>query len=200
MPAGKTTPKPDPRLPSRASIAETKKREAARKAANADFPEVELLSDAFDKQIDHRVDVGNDDDADPLSAPDPANAAVDKVRRPGMAYKLLSPRCIDVLGMRGYTACRDEQGNEVKVGSMILGEIPQRVASARQATALKQSNDEVGMIADDYAASVDRLKSAAAGLGMRVLHPGEEMSAEASTDFETLGERRGAGVEIRRGA
>ncbi len=196
----KRTNMPDPRLPAKASIEETRKREAARQAANRGYPEVELLSELFDQEIDHRIDVANDDSLDPYSAPDPANAAIDRVRKPGMSYKLLSPRCCDVLGMRGYELSRDADGKEIRVGNMMLGEIPERVADKRHAAALRQSEEEVGLISDDYRASVERLKSAATGMGLRVLDRGEEVNAEMSTHQETLGDRRGAGVQIRRGS
>jgi hypothetical protein len=188
-------------LPSRASIEETRKREAARRAANAGYPDVEMLSDRFDKEIDERVDIGNDDDLDPITAPDPANDAIDRAgRKPGTAYKLLSKRVCDVLGMRGYQLATDAKGREITVGTMMLGEIPQRIADKRLKEAVRKSDEEVGLIADDYGATVDRLKHQAAGLGLRVLDKGEEIDANTSTDFGTLGDRRGSGVEIRRGA
>lgn len=66
-----------------------------------------------------------------------ADTLTDTVRkwgRPGMAAKFLSERCIQILGMRGYNLVKDpETGEPIREpGGMLLAEIPEAMAKARQ--------------------------------------------------------------------
>jgi len=142
------------------------------KRAREGYPRVSLGADPLDKAIASRLDA-SDELIDPWSAIDPMEATVAPYKEPGKAYKFLSPRVCDVLGTRGYEMVLDANGNQVKMGNMMLGSIPQRIADARQAKAQKESNERVKDMQDEYTQNVDRLKRDAQGMGLRVLEPGE---------------------------
>jgi hypothetical protein len=78
------------------------------------------------------VEICRDDDDEILG-----NPLEDAVRRygnleTGMTPKFMSERCMSVFGRRGYQIVMDEHGDPVKVGTLIMGEIPTRIAERRR--------------------------------------------------------------------
>lgn len=134
----------------------------------------------------------------------PLDDAVKRYGRPGMAVKFLSDRCNGALGMRGYVIVKDERGDPVKVGTLYMGEIPQRVADARQRHWAEESEAVLREMEESYLDKQEKLLSEAAGLGVRLdgaraLRPDEIVRANATESEEFLGQQRPGGVRIQRG-
>jgi hypothetical protein len=154
-------------------------------------------ADDLDKTIDQR---GSDDEEDYLLARDPMMDAVNRVREPGTAYKFLNDRVCAEIGTEGYETVLDERGEKVRVGEMFLGKIPQRIADRRLKHAADMSEQQVRESEDTFVQGVDKLKREAAGMGLRVLDPGELMRASATENEGYLGQERGAGLRVTRGS
>ena len=133
-----------------------------------------------------------------------SNALSDCVARygePGKAYKFLSQRCMDVLGMRGYTLVKDERGDPVKAGTLFLGWIPQHVADARRQKFAAESEAEVAAQPEQYMEQADRFVRAAGKVaaGSRPLNPNEVVRANAAESEGMFGNDYSMGVRIERG-
>lgn len=132
-----------------------------------------------------------------------SNALRDCVMRygnePGKAYKFMSARCIDVLGMRGYTLVT-HNGEPVKAGTLMLAWIPEHVAAARRAHYAAESEREVAAQQDQYMESADRLVRSAGkiGAGSRPLRIDETIRASASEVEDMVGLDYSMGVRIER--
>jgi len=129
---------------------------------------------------------------------DPLREAVQKYGSPGFAPKFMAANCIATLSMRGYRIVRDENGDPVKVGTLIMTEIPQRIADARRRAAAEESIQAVRDSEAAYQESVERAVSAAGplGRGSGPLAAGEVITANASEVEESLGQARAAGISF----
>jgi hypothetical protein len=85
------------------------------------------------------MDRGDDDEM----LADPLREAVKKYGSPGMAPKFMSAACIAQLSMRGYRIVVDERGDPVKVGTLIMTEIPQHIADRRRRKYADESISDV---------------------------------------------------------
>jgi hypothetical protein len=110
---------------------------------------------------------------DLLLAPNPMEETVMRHREPGFAYGFLSDHASRVLGTRGYEVVKDGNGEPVRLGTLVLGKIPEKVQQARQRKAEAESVERVQSIADEYGEKVRSMKNAARDMGLRVLEPGE---------------------------
>jgi hypothetical protein len=133
----------------------------------------------------------------------PMEEAVARYGTPGMAPKFLSERCISVLGLRGYKVVMDERGDPVKVGTLIMGEIPVRMAEARRRHYAKESEDDVRGMGEAYEDVADRAIGGRNGLS--VLGQGERIRSNAAGDLEDermtasyLGRERATGFTAER--
>lgn len=169
---------------------------------------VEAVAEAFRQRIlkipQRTVEV-EADRSDAMIFSKPLEEAVARYGTPGMAPKFLSERCIGVLGMRGYVVVRDEKGDPVKVGTLIMGEIPIRMADARRRFFAEQSNEQVRESAEAFDDNAARAIQDGKGAGISVLRDGEEVTASAAGDLENdeltasyLGRSRRTGVSIER--
>jgi hypothetical protein len=123
------------------------------------------------------------DREDPLIFSRPLEEAVERYGSPGMAPKFLSERCIAVLGLRGYRIVTDERGDPVKVGTLLMGEIPIAMAERRRRHWAEQSNELMESMEDDYRQSVEsEVKNAGRGFAS-ILTPGETVRSQAAGDF-----------------
>jgi hypothetical protein len=135
----------------------------------------------------------------------PMEEAVQMYGTPGMRAKFLSERCIGVLGMRGYKIVMDRQGDPVKVGTLIMGEIPERMAEARQRHFADMSDRDVADAAKQFEDHASRaIRDSGAG-GFSVLGQGERIRANAAGDLENpeltesyLGRERNTGFTVER--
>jgi hypothetical protein len=134
-----------------------------------------------------------------------SNALRDCVVRygqPGQAYKFLSQRCMDVLGMRGYTLVKASNGDPVKAGTLFMASIPQHVADARRIQFARESEEEVRAQEAQYMDAADRFVRGAGrvGAGSRPLSAGETVRAAASEREDMVGGEYAMGVQFDRQA
>lgn len=140
-----------------------------------------------DKQVQEREDQRNrmiedGDVEDLLLAANPMEECVARHARPGMAYGFLSDAATRVLGTRNYQVVKDERGDPVKLGTLTLGEIPERLQQARRKKQEQESQGRVADLANEYTESVNKLKRDAKDMGLRVLEPGEIAGEYTNTE------------------
>lgn len=116
--------------------------------------------------------------------------------RRGMSYKFLSQRCCDVLGTRGYQIVKDERGDPVKVGTLMLGEISRVIAERRRDYYARQSAEAIATEVEKYQDEAARLAHNSGHRGVGPLGPGELITANASETEGLLGATRPAGFSI----
>lgn len=145
------------------------------------------------------------DRSDAMIFAKPMEEAVMKYGNPGMSPKFLSERCIGVLGLRGYVIVKDEKGDPVKVGTLLMGEIPQRMADARKRHYAEESNALVADAQEAFEESAERAVRDSGKTGVSVLHAGDRVTANAAGDLESeeltstyLGRSRETGFSIER--
>ncbi len=122
--------------------------------------------------------------------------AVERYGRPNMAYKFMSVRCMDVLGRRGYEIVKDEKGEPVKVGTLILGEIPRAIADRRREHYRKLAQEQIESEVEKYDDEARRIahNSGYAQRGVGPLETGTEFTAGATErDESLLGQTRTVG-------
>lgn len=163
---------------------------------------VESVATAFRKRIhaipSRTVHYEYDRDVDvEISGSAVMSDTISQYSRPGMAYKFLSPRCIDVLGMRGYEIVKVD-GDPVKCGTLILGEIPEWKANERKRRWARESQEKVAEITDSMVGAADRIASeaGAVGKGSGALQPGEVFGPNAGGVESKLDQRRPVGFSV----
>jgi hypothetical protein len=124
------------------------------------------------------------DRSDAMIFAKPMEEAVMRYGSPGMAPKFLSERCISVLGFRGYKIVMDERGDPVKVGTLIMGEIPIRMAEARQRHFADISDKEVREAAEQFEDHAARAIRDGGASAFSVLGQGERVRSNAAGDLE----------------
>lgn len=171
-------------------------------AAIARF-DVQSVADAFRKRIleipVREVEIEAERE-DYQALADPLRSAVEKYGKPGFAPKFMSDRSIAVLGMRGYEMVKDEHGDPVKVGTLLMTLIPQRIADARKRRALEESEEAVRDQEEHYQATAESFLRAAgaAGRDAKPLGRDELITANATETEEYLGQARPAGFSVER--
>jgi hypothetical protein len=138
------------------------------------------------------------DRSDAMIFAKPMEEAVMKYGTPGMAPKFLSERCIGVLGMRGYVIVKDEKGDPVKVGTLIMGQIPLRMAEARQRHYADESNQLVRELAEAFEDTAARAIRDSGKGGISVLAQGDRVSSNATAEESYLGQDRETGFRAER--
>jgi hypothetical protein len=177
------------------------------RAAIAKFG-VASVADAFRKRImaipQRTVEV-EADRSDAMIFAQPMEEAVQRYGQPGMAAKFLSERCIGVLGLRGYELVKDERGDVVKVGTLMMGQIPERMAAARREHWARESDNAVQEAAEQFEDSAARAIRDGGRGGISVLRDGEGVNANAAGDFDDpeltasyLGRSRETGFRVER--
>lgn len=162
----------------------------------------EATAKAFRDRImripERTVEVEVDNGAlDPLLS-NPMREAVQRYGRPGMAVKFLSDRCMDVLGRRGYEIVKDEKGAPVKIGTLIMGEIPEEWAERRRQHFAEESESAVRAQEDAYFETAEREIRDSRKSGIAPLKPGESITADPALNDLYTGESRTVGVAIER--
>lgn len=162
---------------------------------------VEKVAEAFRERIlaipCREVEYEVDRDADvEIAGSRVLSDAVERYGRPGKAYKFLSPRCMDILGLRGYEIVKDEKGDPVKVGTLHLGEISELVAQKRRAHYAQLANEAIDNEVEKYAEEAERLAHQSRHSGVGPLRTDEIMLANASESQGFLGQSRPAGFTL----
>jgi hypothetical protein len=136
----------------------------------ADFeakgPIVTVTRDAWEGTIDQLLDDDN--------APDPNKEAVDAIRQPGKAYRILSPRVMNRRGRRGWELERDKDGKPIEVpgNGQLIGSRPIDDAIARNKKFQQVSIDAVAQANEQYNEVADELEHASKGT-VSILRRGE---------------------------
>lgn len=167
---------PDPRLPRRYTdegIAEARQK-AIDEGRPLPTPGLQVGESEHDKAIQARVDANNDKLPE-WEAPEPDVDLVDRFRKPGFRYRLLSPGVIEKRGLRRWNPVIDpETGSPAKYGAMILGEMPEDLAKARDRHMQQKAAAELQDIEDAQTEQIERLGGADA-----VVRKGEKVSGPA---------------------
>jgi hypothetical protein len=151
------------------------------------YPKVEVGLSQEEKDLDSWGDL----DFDPLGLRDPLEAIKRQYQKPGFAIKLLSNSVNQRLGTRDYRIVKDANGDPVRFGTMVVGEIPQRIADKRKQAVVDLSNEELRAINDETQQNIEKLKSEAKGLGLELMRPGDIVRSQKG-DYEM-------GISVERG-
>lgn len=138
------------------------------------------------------------DRSDALIFSKPMEEAVMRYGHTGMAPKFLSERCIGVLGLRGYEIVKDEKGDVVKVGTLIMGEIPLRMAERRREHFAALSEQTVRESAEAFEDNANRAIHEERTAGVSVLHEGDSIYAGATESEASAGTSRSTGFRVER--
>jgi hypothetical protein len=105
----------------------------------------------FGKSVEERRDFRAD--AGPMEifeAPDPMKELVDRHIQPGMRPKFMSPGRVDRDGTRGFEIVKNENGDPVRMGRMILGQMPEAKARARNEFYRKKGSERLAAIENEH--------------------------------------------------
>jgi len=135
----------------------------------ADFEKngaVTVTRDAWEGTIEHLLDDDN--------APDPNKEAIDAIRQPGKAYRILSPRVMNRRGRRGWELERDKDGKAIEVpgSGQLIGSRPIDDAIKRNKKFQQASIDAVAHAHEQYDEVADELEHASKGT-VSILRRGE---------------------------
>lgn len=161
----------------------------------------EATAQAFHDRVmsipERTVEIEMTDAIDPLIV-NPMREIVAKYAPPGFAVKFLSDRCMDVLGRRGYEIVKDERGDVVKCGTLIMGIIPKLIAERRQQHFAQEAIDAVREQEEAYyeAAARQVRSEGVKGLGAKALERGESVRGDASESADFIGEIRETGYQV----
>lgn len=142
----------DEELVARLSIQHTDEDIAARNAGKVDTG-VRVTAGPLEKAIEHRRDFRRENN-EPWEAPDPMKELIDAHVAPGMRAKFLSPTTSARQGTRGYEVIKDK-GEPVKLGELMLAQIPAEKAEARQRAIRQRGQARMDEI--ERTAEADRL-------------------------------------------
>jgi hypothetical protein len=143
------------------------------------------------------VEIEVDTALDPLLQ-NPMREAVARYGRPGMAVKFLSDHCNDVLGMRGYEVCKKPNGDIVKVGTLIMAEIPEEMAERRRRHWAKESTDQLTEMEENYFEMAQRTIRDSKVAGVSPLQPGDMVRSDSRINDDWLDDTRATGIKIGR--
>jgi hypothetical protein len=158
------------------------KHEAAEAKRKADgYPKVEVLRDTtarapeVGEDFDRQLEAWEDPEFDPLGITDPMQALKSTYGRPGMALKLLSDSVCNHLGKRNYRIVKDENGDPVRMGKMVLGEIPEKFAAIRRKKPILEAAEQLGQIEATQMDIVAKLGSES-GMGLSAVRDGDTVN------------------------
>jgi len=150
------------------------------------------------------VEIDASDEYDPeILGSGVLSETIRRYERPGMCYMFLAPRCVDLMGFRGYTLVKDHKGDVVKCGTLMLGEARQERIEARRMKQAEMAQDAIDKIQQSQEAGLQGVLDEARQEGKRTsgmgpIGRGEMMTAEATEVEGYLGETRTAGVRVSR--
>jgi hypothetical protein len=110
-----------------------------------------VTASEFGRSIEERRDFRRD--AGPheiFEAPDPMKELVEQHVEPGMRGKFLSPGRVDRDGTRGFEIVKDLKGEPVKMGRMVLGQMPEAKARARATFYQKKGSERLSAIEQEH--------------------------------------------------
>lgn len=144
-----------------------------------------LVNEGFDQQILRRSKA-----EEPWETADPLLDAVNRLRKPGMKYRGLSPTVIRKKGMRGWEAQTDADG-VVTVGNMIVAAMPLERAARRNKKFRDEGNANAADAAGRFVTDHERAVRDSGSEGVRVLRSGELLTDSRDPSREiSIGVRR----------
>lgn len=148
---------------------------------------VTVVADAWDNMIAQRRD-------EPWAGHDPVQEAILRHGEPGMKYRGLSERVMDKRGMRGWEPVKNEDGSNVKIGSLILGKMPKATAERRNAHYRNLGNEALNNAEEQFAIDQEKAIVDSGRKGVSPLRRGQVV-----TDSNAPGHSAVIGVETTRG-
>jgi len=120
---------------------------------------------------------------------------INRYSRPGMSYKFLSERIMQTLTQRGYEIVKDERGDPVRCGTLILGEIRESVVQRRREHQKREAAAAVGKQVEEFEDEAMRIahNAGAVGRGSGPLRDGDMFQTNATNNEAFLGESRPIG-------
>ena len=143
----------------------------------SDGPRVEVTRDAHDNVMDKRI-AATSGKLPEWEFPEVEREILEKYAEPGYRHRLLSPTHITKRGMRRFETVKDENGDVVKFGRMVLGRMPEPLAQARDRAIRTRSAEQMGSV---VAGQVDALKAVEdrdPSAGVRALAPGTRVKGD----------------------
>jgi len=142
---------------------------------------VQLGDGPWEKNLQRRMDLANDDNQvsrEVWDGTDPAVEAVKEFGKPGFAHRLLSPQRIKSKGYRNWKPVVAPNGDPVTVGTMILGAMPESKKRVRQQHYANLAREAVEEAEAQIQDAQDRIIHAAGDDvgGTRSLRHGERLS------------------------
>ncbi len=112
---------------------------------------VSVVSDGFDSAIRQRRDDVKDRDMDSWEARDPLKEVCDRYVEPGMRGKFLSAQKIkENSGTGDYEVVKDANGDPVRVRGLVLGQMPEQRAEARNRHYRERGNHLLKQMNEQY--------------------------------------------------
>lgn len=110
-----------------------------------------VTSDGWNKALEQRRDDLTERGMESYEARDPLKEVADAHATPGMRPKYLSPRKVKENGGTGdYEVVKDASGDPVRVKGMILGQMPEAKARARNRHYQQKSNQLLKQMTEKY--------------------------------------------------
>lgn len=136
-------------------------------------------NEGFDRAIEQRANA-----IEPWECSDPLKEAADRYGKPGFRYRGLSDLINKKKTLRGWEPVRDEKGDVVKVGSLILGEMPIERAEKRNKHFRDLGNSERDAAAQRLKVDQEKLTHAARSQGFEAgpLRDGDVLTDHADPD------------------
>lgn len=114
-----------------------------------------VTRDALSKRIEERADFRRES-LEPWEAPDPMKDLADKHVKPGMRARFLSPEKVRRDGARGFEPVIDA-GDPVKLGEMILAQMPEERAVARNHYYQSLGTEQMSRVEQEFKEGQQRL-------------------------------------------
>lgn len=145
---------------------------------------ISVGKEPLDKAMDQRSD-------QPWAQIDPLQAAVDRVAEPGFKYRALSERVCDKRGTRGWENVVDTNGDQVKVGRLFLGRMPEAAAAQRNEHYRAIGSEDMKNLEENLTLDQERAIRDSGSRGVSTLRRGDTLtdsrdpSRVASVGFES---------------
>jgi hypothetical protein len=109
------------------------------------------------KAIEERRDFRSEQSVEIFDAPDPMREIADAHVGPGMSPKFLSPARVARSGTRGFEIVNDKHGDPVKLGEMVLAQMPVERVKARNRTFQRKGQARVQEIRERFEEGQQRI-------------------------------------------
>jgi len=109
----------------------------------------------MDRQLKARM-AAQEGAIEPWEAPDVNEHLTRKHIKPGFRGRFLSPSTINMRGMRGFAPVKDADGNTVRMGNMILAQMPEERARKRERYYKDKADSELRGVNENFQTAVER--------------------------------------------